>query len=152
MIGCSQPSTRLGCGGLFAQVGGEHLIHADAAAQHGPLLQRRPRQDVAGLAGMDADARRVLVEQARDDVQAGVRSGARGWRLLLSSMSAPAPFAHQFFGLMPLPMNRAANRLGGVAAAVPEAGSLPQTGIDSSQGRAIVTPTPLSKVRRLIRW
>ena len=55
--------------GLFAQARGEHLIHADAPAQHGAPLQRGARQDVAGLAGVDADARRVPVEQARDDVQ-----------------------------------------------------------------------------------
>ena len=64
-------------------------------------------------------------------------------------MSAPEPFAHQFFGLMPLPMNRAANRLGVAEGRVPEAVSLPQTGSDSSQGRAIVTPTPFSNVRRV---
>ena len=50
---------------LFAEAGGEHLVHADAAAQHRPLLERRAREDVAGLPGMDADAGRVLVEQAR---------------------------------------------------------------------------------------
>src|SRR6185437_1663177 len=74
----------------------------------------------------------------------------KGSRLLLNCISAPEPFAHQFLGLMPLPMNRAANRRGGEEAAAPEGDSLPQTGIDSSHGRAIVTPTPLSSVRRLI--
>src|SRR5947208_12791014 len=78
------------------------------------------------------------------------RREARGSRLRLSCMSAPAPRADQCGGLMPLPMNRAANRLGGAEAGVPEATRLPQTAIDSSQGRAIVTPTPLSNVRRLI--
>src|SRR5260370_29288169 len=76
------------------------------------------------------------------------RSGASGSRLLLSAMSAPAPLADQFLGLMPLPMNRAANRLGGAAGGVREADSLPQPDSDSSQGRAIVTPMPLSRVRR----
>src|SRR5438105_777779 len=73
------------------------------------------------------------------------RNGAIGSRLLLSSMSEPEPFAHQFLGLTPLPMNSAANRRGAAAA-----GSAPQTGSDSSQGRAIVTPTPRSIVRRLM--
>src|SRR6266702_1771291 len=78
------------------------------------------------------------------------RSGFNGSRLLLNSMSAPEPFAHQFLGLMPLPMNRAARRWGGVEAGVPEAALVPQTGIDSSQGRAMLTPTPVRKVRREI--
>jgi len=78
------------------------------------------------------------------------RSEDRGSRLLLNSMSAPVPFAHQFLGLMPLPMNRAANRLGGEEAAAPEVDSLPSSGIASSHGMAIVTPTPLSNARRLI--
>ena len=56
---------------LVAQVAGEHLVHADAALEHGPLLKRGAREDVAGLARMDADARRVLVEQAGDDVELG---------------------------------------------------------------------------------
>src|SRR5690242_6562494 len=77
------------------------------------------------------------------------RSEDSGSRLLLKCMSGPEPLAHQWGGLMPLPINRAANRLGGVEEA-PAADSLPQTGSDSSQGSAIVTPTPFSKVRRLI--
>src|SRR5260370_23663632 len=80
------------------------------------------------------------------------RSGASGSRLLLSSMSAPAPLADQFLGLMPLPMNKAAKRCGCAAAAVPGAVALPQPETDSSQGRAIVTPTPLSSVRRVIAF
>src|SRR5215475_293122 len=74
------------------------------------------------------------------------RSEARGSRLLLNSMSAPEPLAHQCLGLMPLPMNRAAKRWGGEG--VEEDDLLPQTGSDSSQGRAMVTPTPVRKVRR----
>src|SRR6185437_11436214 len=81
-----------------------------------------------------------------------VFSGASGSRLLLSSISAPAPLAPQWFGLMPLPMNSAAKRWGyfGVAAS-DSAVSPPQTGIDSSHGSAIATPTPRSTVRRLSR-
>ena len=45
--------------------------------QHGPLLQGGPREDVAGLARMDADARGVLVEQAGDDVQPRPERGQR---------------------------------------------------------------------------
>src|SRR5690349_11945110 len=77
-----------------------------------------------------------------------VRWAVNGSRLLLNCMSAPEPFAPQCGGLMPLPMNSDANRFG--AADAPEADSPARNGIDSSQGRAIVTPTPLSKVRRLI--
>src|SRR5271165_4231161 len=58
----------------------------------------------------------------------------KGSRVLLNRMSEVDPSAHQLGGLMPLPMNRAANRRGGVEAGVPEPGSVPQTGIDSSQG------------------
>src|SRR4051794_32810691 len=75
------------------------------------------------------------------------RNGASGSRLLLNCMSAPAPFAHQCSGLTPLPMNRTAKRCGG---SVVEVESLPQTGSDSSQGRAIVTPRPRRRVRRLM--
>src|SRR5258708_38472304 len=76
------------------------------------------------------------------------RSDANGSRLLLSSMSAPEPLAHQFLGLMPLPMNRAAKRWGYTVAA--PAGSPLKPDIDSSHGRAMVTPRPFSRVRRLI--
>src|SRR6516162_3390835 len=70
------------------------------------------------------------------------RKGAIGCRLLLNSMSAPELFAHQCGGQMPLPMNSTANRLGAVAAAVPVVDSPARNGIDSSHGRARVTPTP----------
>ena len=77
------------------------------------------------------------------------RSEDKGSRLLLSSMSAPEPFAAQCLGLMPLPMNSAANRLGAGEPAVAAAERVPQTGTDSSHGRAIVTPRPFNSVRRL---
>src|ERR1700733_3004096 len=64
-----------------------------------------------------------------------VLNGASGWRLLLSSIVWPEPFAHQLFGLIPLPMNRAAKRLGNPDAPSTDEDSPPQTGIDSSQGR-----------------
>src|SRR5579883_2863093 len=74
------------------------------------------------------------------------RNGANGCRHLPSSMSAPVPLAHQCGGQIPLPMNSTAKRFGAVAE---EAPSLAKNGIDSSHGRAIVTPMPLSIVRRL---
>src|SRR5436853_5935431 len=76
------------------------------------------------------------------------RREASGWRLLPSTMSAPEPLADQFGGLMPLPMKSAAKRLGGVAAG---AACAPQTGSDSSHGKATEQPTPVRKVRRE-RW
>src|ERR1700722_4090745 len=78
------------------------------------------------------------------------RREARGSRLLLNCMSAPDPFAHQCGGLMPFPRNRAAKRWGGADEGALEADLLPQTGIDSSQGRPIVTPAPARKVRRVM--
>src|SRR5262245_52182105 len=75
-------------------------------------------------------------------------SGAIGSRVLLSSMPAPAPFAHQWSGLTPRAMNRAAKRFGHGAGAPPVMGAVPQTGTDSNHGRAIVTPTPRRNVRR----
>src|SRR5262245_48738894 len=76
------------------------------------------------------------------------RSAARGSRLRLKVISAPAPLADQCGGEMPLPMNKTAKRLGAAVAA----GDVwpPQNGTDSSHGKAIVAPTPLSNVRRLI--
>src|SRR4051812_25265923 len=70
-------------------------------------------------------------------------TGSSGSRLLLSFISAPAPLDHQWFPLIPLPMKTTPKRLGGGAAAV-----APQTGSDSSHGRAIVTPAPRRKIRR----
>ena len=63
-------------------------------------------------------------------------------------MPAPAPLAHQFGWLTPQPMNSAANRFGQGAGKSPAIAAPPQTGTDSSQGRAIVTPTPRRNVRR----
>src|SRR5262245_43136549 len=76
------------------------------------------------------------------------RSGRSGSRLLPSVMSAPEPLADQFGGLIPLPMNSAAKRLGCAVAAV-EADCPRPNGIASSHGRAIETPTPWRSVRRV---
>ena len=74
-------------------------------------------------------------------------SGVSGSRHGPSSIALPAPWAHHCFGLTPLPMNITANRFGNAEAA-PSAGvAAPQTGIDSSHGSAIVTPTPRRNVR-----
>src|SRR3954467_8601350 len=74
--------------------------------------------------------------------------GARGSRVLLSSIEAPEPFADQCSGLMPQPMNSAANRLGHANGTPAATGVAPQTGTDSSHGSAMVTPTPRRNVRR----
>ena len=70
------------------------------------------REDVAGLPGVDADAGGVLVEQAVDDVQLGLAAAPAARGSCPAPSSAPAPLAHQWSGLMPQPMNRAANRFG----------------------------------------
>ena len=66
-----------GLGDVVRGVGGEHLIHADAAAQDGTLLQGGPGEDVPGLARMDADAGGVLVEETADHVQFGAEGRER---------------------------------------------------------------------------
>ena len=73
----------------------EHLIHADAASQHGAFHQRHAGKNVAGLAGMNADADRGLVEQAVDDIELRLRNGASGSSVRPSSIAAPVAFAHQ---------------------------------------------------------
>ena len=75
-------------------------------------------------------------------------SGSIGWSVLLNSISAPVPFAHQCSGLTPQAMNNAANRFGAVGTPSGVEDVSPHTGIDSSQGRAIATPAPRSSVRR----
>src|ERR1043166_2326333 len=62
-------------------------------------------------------------------------------------MSAPDPFAHQCCELIPLPMNNVAKRLGSGPGRVLFEGVAPHTGIDSSQGSAMVTPTPRRNLR-----
>src|ERR1700687_2225606 len=74
-------------------------------------------------------------------------SGSRGDKVLLSFMSAPEPSALQLFSLMPLPMNMTPKRFGKT---VRPAGS-PNTGSDSSQGRATATPAPRRTARREMR-
>ncbi len=77
-----------------------------------------------------------------------VLSGAIGSRLLPSSISAPAPLAHQWLPLMPLPMNSTPNRLGNSPAMAPAEEVAPHAESDSKYGNAIVTPTPCKNVRR----
>src|SRR5690349_7543468 len=71
-------------------------------------------------------------------------SGSSGSRLLPSFISSPEPLDHQWFPLMPFPMNTTAKRLGSGPVFV----AAPQTGIDSSHGSAIVTPAPRRKTLR----
>ena len=68
-----------------------------------------------------------------------------------SSIAAPSPFAHHSLLWNPLPEKRQANRTGG-SEAVFFGFSSPQTGADSSQGSAIVTPAPRRNARREIGW
>ena len=128
---------------------GQHLVDADAAAQHGPLLQRHAGEDVAGLPGVDADAGRRLVEQAVDDVHLGLERRQRLEALAQLHLGAGAlgppvvavdAVAHEQHG-EPLGERRAATPRTAVA-------RRPSAGSDSSQGRAIVTPTPRRNVRR----
>src|SRR6185295_10164237 len=74
-------------------------------------------------------------------------SGSSGARVLLSFMSAPEPSALQLFSLMPLPMNMTPKRFGKTVGAVVS----PNTGSDSSQGRATATPAPRRTARREMR-
>src|SRR5438552_3358486 len=80
-----------------------------------------------------------------------VFNGSIDCRLLPNSISAPEPLAHQCCELIPLPMNNAAKRFGNGLDAASRAGPAPQTGIDSSHGSAIATPTPRRNVRREAR-
>src|SRR5579862_63342 len=72
-------------------------------------------------------------------------SGSSGDRVLLSFMSAPEPSALQLFSLMPLPMNMTPKRFGKTV------GASPNTGSDSSHGRATATPAPRRTARREMR-
>src|SRR5262245_7312550 len=80
-----------------------------------------------------------------------VFNGAIGSRLLPNSMFAPEPFADQCFDLIPFPMNNAAKRLGNGPGVPSLTGSAPHTGIDSSHGSAMATPTPWRNRRRELR-
>src|SRR3954470_19765094 len=79
-----------------------------------------------------------------------VLNGSRGWRLWLSSIAAPSPRADQWSGLTPHPMNCTTKRCGNAGGALGSAGVAPQTGTDSSHGRAMQTPAPRRNSRRLI--
>ena len=133
---------------LLAQVPGELLVDTDAPFQLGPLLKRGPREDVARLARVDSHARGVLVEQAGNDIDLGLQAAtrARGKGRAPSCRRHPWPTSSSW--LTPQPMNKAANRFGQGAGRSPAIAAAPQTGTDSSHGRAIVTPTPLRNVRR----
>ena len=112
-----------------------------------PFCKRRAGEDVARLAGMDADARGVLVEQAVDDVDLRLAAAPAAPGTGPAPSSAPEPLAHQWSGLTPQPMNSAANRFGGGRRAAGR--RRPRRRSDSSQGSAIVTPAPRRKARRV---
>ena len=67
-----------------------------------------------------------------------------------SSIDRPEPLAHHSREWNPLPENSTASRTG-ASLALPFASS-PQTLSDSSQGRAMLTPTPRRNVRRGNWW
>src|SRR5688572_18779362 len=69
--------------------------------------------------------------------------GSSGDKLRLSFMSSPDPVAPQWFSLTPLPMKSTAKRLG-----KGELGVAAKADMDSSHGRAMVTPAPRRTVRR----
>src|SRR6266480_3115396 len=57
---------------LVAKAAREHLVHADAALEYGPFLQRGAGKNVARLSWMNADPSGILVEQTRDNVEPGL--------------------------------------------------------------------------------
>src|SRR5690606_26934309 len=65
-------------------------------------------------------------------------------------MSAPVPLAHHSLEWKPLPANRTATRTGGSEAGAAAAAGVANTGSDSIHGRAIETPRPRRKVRRVV--
>src|SRR5947199_3968603 len=77
--------------------------------------------------------------------------GSNGASDLPSSIASAVPLAHQWGGLIPLPMNITAKRLGNAAvapASAADAEPISRSASDSSQGKAIVTPTPRRNVLR----
>src|SRR5262245_3220154 len=66
-------------------------------------------------------------------------NGSSGASVLPNFIASPLPRDHQWFPLMPFPINRTAKRFGNADA---DCAGPPQAGNDSSHGRHIVTPTP----------
>ena len=76
------------------------------------------------------------------------RKSSSGWSTLPSFRFFPSPLAVHSVLWKPLPPKSTAIRTGGSLDRDAPAGSSPQTGSDSSQGSAIVTPRPRSTERR----
>ena len=89
---------------VLPDLSGENLLHADAAVEHGALGEGFTREDVAGHAGMDPHAGRGSVVESIDDVQLGLVRLQRLRDSCSGSIPAPSPFAHQFGGLIPVPI------------------------------------------------
>src|SRR5436305_1577221 len=77
------------------------------------------------------------------------RRSLSGWRLRPSSIPSPEPFAHQCSGLIPQPMNSAANRFGHGAGTPPAIGALPleaagegRAGVDGMAAEVEGSPLP----------
>ncbi len=66
--GLFAPEHHAGLNGFLGEVVCEHLIHADVAFQDRPALQGGAGEDVACLAGMNADTGSVFVEEAGDEI------------------------------------------------------------------------------------
>ena len=80
-----------------------------------------------------------------------VLSGASGSRHGPAPSSSPEPLAHQLVRVDAAAHEQRGEPLRAAARHAPAIAAAPQTGTDSSQGRAIVTPTPRRKVRRVAR-
>ena len=76
------------------------------------------------------------------------RKSSSGWSTLPSFRPFPSPLADHSVLWKPLPPKSTASRTGGSLARDAPPGASPQTGSDSSQGSAIVTPRPRSTERR----
>ena len=106
-----------------------------------------PGEDIARLTRVDSHASGVLVEQAGNDIDLGLQ-GRQG-------LEARAEL-HCVSGTLGPPVRvvdaaaheQGRESLGARSRQSPATGGVPQTGTDSSHGRAIVTPTPRRNVRR----
>ena len=110
--------------GVVFEMRREHLIDADAAMQHGALLQGRAGQDVAGLPGWMPTPMACLLNRPGDDVQPGPKRGQR----VEGSCSAPCrrrTLCAPVLGADPVTHEKTAMRFGNAAGAAPTAASRP---------------------------
>ena len=131
---------------------GEALVDARPRADLAAGGQRRAGEEVAGLRAVDVPLQRLLVVEAADEehLLAEVAAAARAPGPAPSPCPRPWPTTPCRGTRCP----RRGRRAGPGPRSTPPlpVGSSPQTGRDSSQGRAIETPSPRSMVRRLNRW